>query len=85
MKKIQAIKGMKDLLPADSPAWQYLESTIKEVLQSYGYQEIRFPVIEQTDLFKRGIGEATDIVEKEMYTFEDRDGDWITLLSLIHI
>lgn len=70
---------MKDLLPADSPAWQYLEACITEVLQSYGYQEIRFPIIEQTDLFKRGIGEATDIVEKEMYTFEDRDGDMLTL------
>ena len=79
MKKLQAIKGMKDLLPAESPAWQYLEAAITDVFQSYGYQEIRFPIIEQTELFKRGIGEVTDIVEKEMYTFEDRDGDLITL------
>jgi len=79
LKKLQAIKGMKDLLPAESPAWQYLEAAITDVFQSYGYQEIRFPIIEQTELFKRGIGEVTDIVEKEMYTFEDRDGDLITL------
>ena len=70
---------MKDLLPSESPAWQYLEATIAELLQSYGYQEMRFPLLEQTDLFRRGIGEATDIVEKEMYTFEDRNGDSLTL------
>jgi len=79
LNKIQAIKGMKDVLPGSSPTWQYLESRIIELLQSYGYQEIRTPIIEQTDLFKRGIGEATDVVEKEMYTFEDRDGSFITL------
>ncbi|WP_370978795.1 histidine--tRNA ligase [Agaribacterium sp. ZY112] len=79
MKKLQAITGMKDLLPGDSPVWQYLENTIRSVLQSYGYREIRFPILEQTELFKRGIGEATDIVEKEMYTFEDRNGDMLTL------
>jgi len=72
LNKLQAIKGMKDVLPGDSPAWQYLESRIIDILQSYGYQEIRTPIIEQTELFKRGIGEATDVVEKEMYTFEDR-------------
>ena len=70
---------MKDLLPGDSPVWQYLEKTIRDVIQRYGYREIRFPIIEQTELFKRGIGEATDIVEKEMYTFEDRNGDSLTL------
>ncbi len=70
---------MKDLLPGDSPVWQYLESSIRSVLLSYGYREMRFPLLEQTELFKRGIGEATDIVEKEMYTFEDRNGDMLTL------
>lgn len=79
MKQIQAIKGMNDLLPAESPLWQYLETTVAELLHSYGYQEIRFPIVEQTDLFKRSIGEVTDIVEKEMYTFEDRNGESITM------
>lgn len=79
MNKLQAIKGMKDVLPTDSPAWQYLENRVIDILQSYGYQEIRTPIIEQTELFKRGIGEATDVVEKEMYTFDDRDGSSITL------
>ena len=79
MKKIQAIRGMNDLLPADSASWQYLEATVADVLQRYGYREIRFPIVESTDLFKRSIGEVTDIVEKEMYTFEDRNGESITL------
>ncbi len=79
MKKIQAIRGMNDLLPADSASWQYLESTVADVLQRYGYQEIRFPILEQTELFKRSIGEVTDIVEKEMYTFDDRNGDSVTM------
>ncbi len=79
MKKLQAIRGMNDLLPTDSAGWQYLEATVADVLQRYGYQEIRFPIVESTDLFKRSIGEVTDIVEKEMYTFEDRNGDSITL------
>lgn len=79
MKKIQAIRGMNDLLPADSPAWQYVEATVADILQRYGYQEIRFPILESTDLFKRSIGEVTDIVEKEMYTFDDRNGDSVTL------
>lgn len=70
---------MNDLLPSQSPAWQYLESAVAEVLSRYGYQEIRFPLLETTDLFKRSIGEVTDIVEKEMYTFSDRNGDSITL------
>ncbi len=70
---------MKDLLPAESPTWRYLEAKIAELFLSYGYQEMRFPLLEQTDLFKRGIGEATDIVEKEMYTFDDRNGDSLTL------
>ncbi|WP_082865422.1 MULTISPECIES: histidine--tRNA ligase [unclassified Oleiphilus] len=79
MAKIQAIRGMNDLLPGQSAVWQYLEGHIKGVLQSYGYQEIRMPIVEQTELFKRSIGEVTDIVEKEMYTFEDRNGDSLTL------
>ena len=78
-KKIQAIRGMNDILPAQSPVWQYLEGTVKETLASYGYDEIRMPIVEQTNLFKRSIGEVTDIVEKEMYTFEDRNGDSLTL------
>ena len=78
-KKIQAIRGMNDILPTQSPVWQYLEGTVKDVLAGYGYDEIRMPVLEQTALFKRSIGEVTDIVEKEMYTFEDRNGDSLTL------
>ena len=79
MAKIQSIRGMNDLLPADSSLWQYLESTVNNVLSRYGYQEIRFPIVEQTELFKRSIGEVTDIVEKEMYTFEDRNGESLTM------
>lgn len=78
-KQIQAIRGMNDILPTQSNRWQYLENIIRNVVASYGYQEIRMPVVEQTDLFKRSIGEVTDIVEKEMYTFEDRNGDSLTL------
>jgi histidyl-tRNA synthetase len=79
LKKIQAIRGMNDLLPEQSPIWQLVESTLIDILQRYGYQEIRFPIVESTELFKRSIGEVTDIVEKEMYTFEDRNGDSLTL------
>ena len=79
MKKIQSIRGMNDLLPEDSPCWQYLESTVADLLSRYGYGEIRFPILEPTELFKRTIGEVTDIVEKEMYTFDDRNGDSVTL------
>ncbi len=70
---------MNDVLPVESPRWQYFESIARQLMASYGYQEIRFPVLEQTQLFKRSIGEVTDIVEKEMYTFEDRNGDSLTL------
>lgn len=70
---------MNDVLPAETPRWQYFEAIARGLLASYGYQEIRFPVLEQTQLFKRSIGEVTDIVEKEMYTFEDRNGDSLTL------
>ncbi len=79
MAKIQAIRGMNDILPDQTPVWQYVESTVRQVLGQYGYQEIRMPVVEHTELFKRSIGEVTDIVEKEMYTFEDRNGDSLTL------
>jgi histidyl-tRNA synthetase len=79
LSKIQAIRGMNDLLPGTSPVWQYLETTIAECVQSYGYREIRFPLLEKTELFKRTIGEVTDIVEKEMYTFDDRNGESLTL------
>ncbi|WP_097461916.1 histidine--tRNA ligase [Mangrovitalea sediminis] len=79
MARIQAIRGMNDILPDQTPIWQYLESTVRRVFRSYGYQEIRMPIVEQTELFKRSIGEVTDIVEKEMYTFEDRNGDSLTL------
>ncbi|MFK7160659.1 histidine--tRNA ligase [Marinospirillum sp. MEB164] len=78
-KKIQAIRGMNDLLPSQSHRWQYLEHTVARLLARYGYQEIRMPIVESTALFKRSIGEVTDIVEKEMYTFEDRNGDSLTL------
>ncbi|MCB5162804.1 histidine--tRNA ligase [Marinomonas algarum] len=78
-RKIQAIRGMNDILPDQSSVWLYLEKTVAEVVKSYGYQQIRFPIVENTDLFKRGVGETTDIVEKEMYTFSDRNGESLTL------
>lgn len=78
-KLIQAIRGMNDILPEQTPYWQYVESVFRQLMQSYGYQEIRMPIVENTALFKRSIGEVTDIVEKEMYTFEDRNGDSLTL------
>ena len=78
-KKIQSIRGMNDLLPTESAKWQYLEATVADILGRYGYNEIRFPIVESTDLFKRSIGEVTDIVEKEMYTFDDRNGDSLTM------
>ncbi|WP_114193358.1 histidine--tRNA ligase [Edaphovirga cremea] len=78
-KNIQAIRGMNDYLPAETALWQRIESTLKQVLSGYGYSEIRLPIVEQTPLFKRAIGEVTDVVEKEMYTFEDRNGESLTL------
>ena len=77
--KIQSLRGMHDLLPGNSEIWQYLEKKVADGLSRYSYQEIRFPVLEQTELFKRSVGEATDIVEKEMYSFEDRNGDQLSL------
>jgi histidyl-tRNA synthetase len=76
---IKAIKGTKDLLPADSPRWKYLESAVEKAFKNFNYKEIRTPVFEETSLFARGIGEETDIVGKEMYTFEDRSKTSVTL------
>ncbi len=78
-KNIQAIRGMNDILPEQTPLWRYLESSVAGLLDGYGYRQIRMPIVEFTDLFKRSIGEVTDIVEKEMYTFDDRNGDSLTL------
>ncbi|MGL6159291.1 histidine--tRNA ligase [Microbulbifer sp.] len=79
MKQLRAIRGMNDLLPGQSPAWQYVESTLSELFARYGYSEIRTPLLEATQLFSRAVGESTDIVEKEMYTFDDKSGDSVTL------
>ncbi|MGC6389614.1 histidine--tRNA ligase [Ewingella sp. S1.OA.A_B6] len=78
-KNIQAIRGMNDYLPEDTALWQKIEGILKLVLGNYGYSEIRMPIVEQTPLFKRAIGEVTDVVEKEMYSFEDRNGESLTL------
>ena len=76
---IRSIRGMNDILPEVTPYWQAVEAALKKVLTAYGYQEIRFPIVEKTELFSRSIGEVTDIVEKEMYTFADRNEDKLTL------
>jgi len=76
---IRSVRGMNDILPEMTPYWQAVETSLKQILDSYGYQEIRLPILEKTELFKRSIGEVTDIVEKEMYTFDDRNGDSLTL------
>jgi len=76
---LKSVRGMHDVLPPDSALWQSLEGTIQGVLSRYGYAEIRMPLVEATELFARSIGEVTDIVEKEMYTFEDRNGDSLSL------
>lgn len=78
-KNIQAIRGMNDILPEETPTWRHLEEIVRQLLDAYGYREVRMPIVEKTELFKRSIGEVTDIVEKEMYTFEDRNGDSLTL------
>ena len=78
-ESIQSIRGFGDVLPTDSPVWQFVEETFKAELRRYGFYEIRLPIVEKTELFARSIGEVTDIVEKEMYTFEDRNGDSLTL------
>ncbi|MBI5522997.1 MAG: histidine--tRNA ligase [Desulfarculus sp.] len=76
---IQAVRGMKDLLPNDAGKWRFIETKAREVFGAFGFQEIRVPILERTELFARSIGQATDIVEKEMYTFSDRSGDSLTL------
>ncbi len=78
-KQIQAVRGMNDILPQQTPLWQNIEQIIRNILAAYGYQEIRLPLLEATELFSRSIGEVTDIVEKEMFTFTDRNGDSLTL------
>jgi histidyl-tRNA synthetase len=78
-KNIQSVRGMRDILPTQSASWQFIENTARNLFNSYGYQELRTPIVEPTGLFKRAIGDATDIVEKEMYTFDDRNGDSLTL------
>ena len=79
MTTIQAIRGMNDVLPGDMPGWRHVERHARALLGAYGYEEIRPPLIERTELFRRSIGEVTDIVEKEMYTFDDRNGESLTL------
>ena len=78
-KAIQNVRGFGDVLPAEGPAWQFVEATFRRELERYGYAGIRLPIVEKTELFSRAIGEVTDIVEKEMYTFTDRNGDSLTL------
>lgn len=78
-KSLQAIRGMNDILPEQTPLWRYFEDSVARLLDGYGYRQIRMPIVEFTELFKRSIGEVTDIVEKEMYTFADRNGDSLTL------
>ncbi|OUD12061.1 histidine--tRNA ligase [Thioflexithrix psekupsensis] len=78
-KTIQAVRGMNDLLPEQIHFWQFLEREVRTILTRYGYEEIRLPIVEKTELFARSIGEVTDIVEKEMYTFTDRNGESLTL------
>ena len=78
-KSIKVVRGMHDIVPQQSPLWQHLEGAVRQVVQGYGYEEIRMPIVEKTELFVRTIGEVTDIVAKEMYSFEDRNGDSLTL------
>lgn len=77
--QVQVIRGMHDVLPSDMPVWNQLEDNYRALVESYGYRQIRTPIVEKTALFKRSVGEATDIVEKEMYTFDDRNGDSLSL------
>src|ERR1700722_11142868 len=78
-QSIQPVRGMNDVLPAEIGAWQHLERVARGIFEAYGYEEVRVPIVEQTELFKRSIGEFTDIVEKEMYSFQDIGGDSLTL------
>ncbi|MSR15143.1 MAG: histidine--tRNA ligase [Gammaproteobacteria bacterium] len=79
MSELRAVRGMNDIVPPETDRWQALEATVKSVLASYGYREIRLPIVESTQVFSRSIGDTTDIVQKEMYTFTDRNGDSLTL------
>ncbi|MEM5457330.1 histidine--tRNA ligase [Paraburkholderia phytofirmans] len=80
LEKLSGVKGMNDILPQEAGLWEFFETTVKSMLRSYGYQNIRTPIIEHTQLFKRGIGEVTDIVEKEMYSFTDAlNGENLTM------
>ncbi|MBN2398456.1 MAG: ATP phosphoribosyltransferase regulatory subunit, partial [Deltaproteobacteria bacterium] len=79
MAKITSIRGFRDILPEETPRWQRVEEKIRKIFFDFGIQEIRIPVLEKTELFKRGIGETTDIVEKEMYTFLDRGHEYLTM------
>lgn len=79
LNPIKAVRGMNDILPDQCHQWQWVQSKLIEVVNQYGYREIRYPIVESTQLFKRSVGEVTDIVEKEMYTFEDRNGDSLSL------
>jgi len=79
MAKITSVRGFRDILPDETPKWQRVEEKIREIFFNFGIQEIRIPILEKTELFKRGIGEATDIVEKEMYTFLDRGNEYLTM------
>jgi len=80
IEKLTGVKGMNDILPQDAVLWEYFENTVKSLLRAYGYQNIRTPIVEPTELFTRGIGEVTDIVEKEMYSFTDAlNGQALTL------
>ena len=76
---IQAVRGMKDLLPPEAPKWRFIEAQAREAFAAFGFSEIRVPILERTELFARSIGEETDIVSKEMYTFDDRSGDSLTM------
>ena len=82
LEKLSGVKGMNDILPQDAALWEFFESTAKSMLRAYGYQTIRTPILEHTQLFTRGIGEVTDIVEKEMYSFTDSlNGELLTPAS----
>ena len=79
MTKLQAIRGMHDILMDETPNWQFVEKTIQYILNQYGYKEIRLPILEKTELFENSIGDNTDIVSKEMYSFEDKNKMSLTL------
>jgi len=80
VEQIRGVRGMNDLLPAEAPLWAHLEHVLRDLTRAYGYEYLRTPIVEATAVFQRGIGEVTDIVEKEMYSFEDRlNGEQLTL------